>query len=244
MPHRTLLASMLVPALIAGCSSPSANPSYTEAGTAGSSDRILAAFDGPSRTADDLSGRWRTVNDDIMGGRSSGGGVIRDGSLIFSGSTNTDGGGFSSVRAHDRWWDLTAFDGLSARVRADGRTYVFHIDTGLSYDNGNVFYRGRFETQRIVDPSGETTDEPWQRVFVGFDEFVPMVRGRAVTGRVEPLNPAKITGIGLMIDDGLDGPFRLEADWIAASKRPGPASAATTPAPARDPDAETDADSP
>jgi NADH dehydrogenase [ubiquinone] 1 alpha subcomplex assembly factor 1 len=182
---------------------------------------LLADFDGSSPNVDPTSGPWRTVNDNIMGGRSEGGGEIRDGVMIFSGSTNTNGGGFSSIRAQERSWDLTGFDGLAALVRADGRTYVFHVFTGLRFNNGNVFYRGAFQTDALLDARGvERGEDAWQTVFVPFEDFVPMVRGRAVTGRVEPLDPAKIRGIGLMIDDGLDGPFRLEADWIRAEVRP------------------------
>ena len=184
---------------------------------------MLADFEGQEPRIDPLSGEWRTVNDNIMGGRSKGGGEIRDGVMVFAGSTNTNGGGFSSVRASDKRWDVSAFDGIAARVRADGRTYVFHLDTGRRYRNGNVFYRGRFDTARLITAGGERetgvadaegVEDGWQHVFVRFEDFLPMVRGRVVD--FEPLERDRIRGIGLMIDDGLDGPFRLEADWIHA----------------------------
>lgn len=189
---------------------------------------ILADFDAASPHTDDHSGRWRTVNDNIMGGRSLGGGQINDGVMVFAGSTNTNGGGFSSIRARDAQFDLTGFDAITARVRADGRTYVLHIDTGLRFANGNVFYRGRFNTQPLINADGQPADpaatagKVWQTITVPLDAFVPMVRGRTVTGRVEPLDPTKVTGLGLMIDDGLDGPFRLEADWIKATQHAHP----------------------
>ena len=46
----------------------------------------------------DASSKWVTVNDNVMGGRSKGGFVIKKDRLIFSGATNTNGGGFSSIR--------------------------------------------------------------------------------------------------------------------------------------------------
>ena len=219
---------VFIVALVAVCvSTPGCAPNGRAAPTepvdpARTESLTLASFDGTSARVDERSGEWRTVNDNIMGGRSLGGGVIRDGALVFAGSTNTDGGGFSSVRANDRAWDLAGFDGLGARVRADGRRYVFHVFTGLRYNNGNVFYRGEFATDRLIDASGDPRAgaDAWQEVFVAFADFVPMVRGRAVTGRVEPLDPSRVRGIGLMIDDGLDGPFRLDADWIRAERRP------------------------
>lgn len=184
---------------------------------------LLADFNGDHPRTDTLSGEWRTVNDNIMGGRSSGGGQIRDGVMIFRGSTNTNGGGFSSIRANQKQRDLSPFDGLTARVRADGRRYVFHIATGLRSNGSEVFYRGSFDTRTLLDPSApdqpdtNTPDDQWQTVFVPFSDFIPMIRGRDVSARVPPLDPATVRGIGLMIDDGLDGPFVLHADWIKAT---------------------------
>lgn len=217
-----LCTPLAITALITGCARMERDDSSTRSEDAGQGVRVLASFDGESPSVDDVSGPWRTVNDNIMGGRSLGGGEIQNGVMVFAGSTNTNGGGFSSIRASDRRWDLTGFEGLGARVRADGRRYVFHVFTGLSYSNGEVFYRGEFETRPLINAAGDplVTPELWQEVFVAFSDFVPMVRGRAITGRVEPLDPSKTRGIGLMIDDGLDGPFRLEVDWIRAEIRP------------------------
>lgn len=220
--HRTVSARILaIICPLTGCASMEGDGSDSRPANDPARTQMLADFDGESPRLDDLSGEWRSVNDNIMGGRSLGGGEIRNGAMIFAGSTNTNGGGFSSVRASGKRWDLTGFDGLGARVRADGRRYVFHIFTGISYNNGNVFYRGEFETEPLSTAAGTalSDSDAWQEVFVAFPDFVPMVRGRAVTGRVEPLDPSKIQGIGLMIDDGLDGPFRLEADWIRAEAR-------------------------
>ena len=219
---RSLAAGLLVMTVsLTGCAPPERAESAFAPVEDAATMQVLAEFDGEWPHRDAVSGKWRTVNDNIMGGRSLGGGEIRGGAMVFTGSTNTNGGGFSSVRANEKRFDLTGFDGLNARVRADGRRYVFHLFTGLAYNNGSVFYRGEFETKSLINAEGVPMTDPvaWQEVFVPFSGFVPMVRGRAVTGRVEPLDPAKIEGIGLMIDDGLDGPFRLEADWIRAERR-------------------------
>ena len=63
--------------------------------------------------------RWRTVNDNVMGGRSRGGYRIEDGALRFRGSTNTNGGGFSSIRSVPKSLALNG-DGLALRLRGDG----------------------------------------------------------------------------------------------------------------------------
>lgn len=215
---------------VAGAQTAQLQPEPTEKNP----DRMLLAdFDGDDPRIDPLSGAWRTVNDNIMGGRSRGGGEIQGGMMVFQGSTNTNGGGFSSIRAGDKpgnnQWDLSDFNALAARVRADGRRYVFHIQTGLRVNNSEVFYRGSFETQPLIKPDADphadpdapshpsdTDDALWQQVVVPFADFVPMIRGRDMSARIGPFDPAAVRGIGLMIDDGRDGPFRLETDWIMA----------------------------
>ena len=217
----TILATM---GSLTGCASTGSDDRAALPANDAAETQMLAEFDGDFPRLDELSGEWRTINDNIMGGRSLGGGAIRNGAMVFAGSTNTNGGGFSSIRASDTQWDLTGFDGLGARVRADGRRYIFLVMTGLSYNNGEVFYRGEFKTEPLVNATGDAVSEGsiWQKVFVPFGDFVPMVRGRSVADRVESLDPSKIRGIGLMIDDGLDGPFRLEVDWIRAESHENP----------------------
>ena len=50
-------------------------------------------------TEDNPATNWITVNDNVMGGRSEGGFSFKKKRLIFSGTTNTNGGGFSSPRS-------------------------------------------------------------------------------------------------------------------------------------------------
>lgn len=220
MPHRSRPAALSICCLACGCVATPPADDRSAAHHTGPEPLVLADFDADHARTDTHSGEWRVVNDNIMGGRSVGDGRIRDGAMVFSGSTNTDGGGFSSLRAADKQWDLTGYDGLAARVRADGRRYVFHVQTSLSTGNNRVFYRGSFDTENRIATTGADDQDGWQTVFVPFEDFVPMIRGRDVSARVAPLDPADVRGIGLMIDDGLDGPFTLKADWIKAVTAP------------------------
>ena len=68
----------------------------------------LISFESPAEAR-----AWRTVNDDVMGGRSLGAGVVEEGRLVFTGSINTKGGGFSSVR---REMEPGALEGARAFV--------------------------------------------------------------------------------------------------------------------------------
>jgi hypothetical protein len=66
---------------------------------------------------------WYVQNDNVIGGRSQGGFEIREQGLpVFSGSTNTDGGGFSSIRTRSfARLDLSKYDGIELRAKADGK---------------------------------------------------------------------------------------------------------------------------
>jgi hypothetical protein len=152
---------------------------------------------GPPKLVTDFSQEsgsleWFVVNDDVMGGRSSGGFKLNDGNLMFTGSTNTLGGGFSSIR------------GIRLRVRGDGRQYSWQLRT-------NAMYRGR---ELGFWSEFETTAGQWLGIDLPFADFVPKFRGNKLD--VTPPNPAHIRGLGLIISDGKDGPFAIAVDSVQA----------------------------
>lgn len=165
-------------------------------------DQILLGFERP-----DAGDRWITVNDNVMGGRSSGGPSFGDGVLTFSGSTNTNGGGFSSIRTRPGSFGLDDAAGLLLRVRGDGRTFIASLNTDERSRGFNINYWARFET------SG---DGRWQTVRIPFDSFIPTFMGEDVTGRIADLDRGVIDSIGLYIYDKEDGDFRLDVDWIGS----------------------------
>ncbi|MEM1247265.1 MAG: CIA30 family protein [Acidobacteriota bacterium] len=150
---------------------------------------------------------WIAVNDNVMGGRSRGGPVPHDGFLEFTGATNTQGGGFSSTRTAGTTFDLSEYDALWLRVLGDGRTYRGELRTDVTFRGRGVVYRAEF-----------ATDGTWQEIVLPFESFWASSRGRDVRRLVEPLDLLRIRSVGLMIYDGLDGPFRLEVDEIRAVK--------------------------
>lgn len=158
--------------------------------------RTLFAFD-----ADD-DARWAVVNDGVMGGRSEGFVEVEDGTLRFTGTLVTRGGGFTSVRA-DRAFDLAGYDGLELRVRGGGRTFEVAVDDGTRRGGRTVSRRAPFETEA-----------EWRWVRVPFGALGTTIFGRPVDA--PPLDPGSVRSIGLFIADGQDGPFRLEVDEIRA----------------------------
>jgi monofunctional biosynthetic peptidoglycan transglycosylase len=145
------------------------------------------------------------VLDGVMGGRSSGDFEIADGTLRFRGELNTDGGGFASLRTRPQELGLGNCEGVRVRCRGDGRTYTMRLQQNGDPRARDVSYRADFATKA----GGE-----WQEVWLPFDRFVPMWRGRRLD--LPPIDPNRIESVGLMIADKVDGPFRIELDQIAA----------------------------
>ena len=147
---------------------------------------------------------WYVVNDNVMGGRSEGGFALDQGKLVFTGRTNTRGGGFSSIRTMPLQLDLSGHEGIRVRVLGDGRRYTWRLTTDASWRGRQVGYWADFDT----------VDGEWTTVDIPFSAFIPQFRGSRLDG--PPLDTAQITGMGLMIYDKLDGPFRLHLDSVHA----------------------------
>jgi len=144
--------------------------------------------------------RWNVVNDGVMGGRSAGFVAVEEGTLRFTGTLVTRGGGFTSVRAR-RVIDLTGHAGLELRVRGNDRQFEVEVDDGLRSARGSLSRRAPFRAS-----------EEWTLVRVPFTALRNTVFGQAVNA--PPVDLARIQGLGLYIADGQDGPFRLEVDFI------------------------------
>ncbi|MEM7390723.1 MAG: CIA30 family protein [Verrucomicrobiota bacterium] len=165
--------------------------------------KVLAEFDRP-----DSGDRWITVNDNVMGGRSSGSPAFDEGTLVFSGETVTRGGGFSSIRVRETDpVDLSFAEAVQLRVKGDGRTYLFEMRTKASVSSWNaVPYRAEFATR-----AGE-----WIEVNIPLDRLKPTLHGFNISQLAPALDRTDIRSFGLMIYDKKDGPFRLVVDWIKA----------------------------
>lgn len=147
---------------------------------------------------------WYVVNDNVMGGRSDGGFEERSGKLRFAGRTNTRGGGFSSIRTAPMRRDLSTHTGILLNVKGDGRRYTWRLTTDARWRGRPVSYWADFATDK----------DSWTAVSIPFDSFVPKFRGNRLDG--PPLDPASITGMGLMIYDGEDGAFELHLSSVRA----------------------------
>lgn len=145
---------------------------------------------------------WSVVNDGVMGGRSAGFVEVKEGTLRFTGTLVTQGGGFTLVRAQ-RQVNLTGSSALELRVRGSGRRFEVELDDGTRGYGRNVSRRAEF-----------ATSAEWTVVRVPFSALRSTIFGQLVN--TPPINLTRIQSIGIYMADGKDGAFRLEVDYIRA----------------------------
>ncbi|MEM6260657.1 MAG: CIA30 family protein [Planctomycetota bacterium] len=175
--------------------------------------------------------RWRMVNDNVMGGRSIGNRSFENGIMTFSGSINTNGGGFASVRipldpnalmytphadadqdsggkASDHGSQPTPYTRVQLRIKTDGRPYRLLLNDSTRYQRRNISHRA------LLTPTQEAaSNDEWQTVTISLEDLAPSWRGRAVPD-APPFDPSKATTLGMTLVEDKDGPFTLQIDSI------------------------------
>lgn len=149
--------------------------------------------------------QWRPVNDNVMGGRSSGGPSAVLGGMRFSGVINTNGGGFSSVRARLPRQALMGMNALRLNWKPDNRRYQISIQTNITFRGRPVAYRS--------DLRSLTTDA-WTQPTVFFSELKPTVFGQRINAPAFEADNAR--SISIFVNDGKDGPFVATIATISA----------------------------
>jgi hypothetical protein len=164
-------------------------------------DRVLFSFDNA-----DAAKQWQPVNDGVMGGRSDGRFKINeDKNMEFFGTLSLENnGGFASVRSREAKLGLEKGDSIVIRVRGDGRDYNFRLNVPRSVSRNS--YEQSFKTKK----------DEWIEVTLPMDKFVATWRGRVFPN--EKFDPSNITGMGIQLSDKKPGQFKLEVEWIKASK--------------------------
>jgi monofunctional biosynthetic peptidoglycan transglycosylase len=124
--------------------------------------------------------------------------------MLFAGELSLENnGGFASIRSSGKTEDLGEFDGISIRVRGDGRRYYFTIQTDFLIFAGS--YRSGFDTV-----AGQ-----WTEIRLPFKSFQANSFGRPL-GSAPALNKRQVRSLGILLADKKAGPFELEIDWIRA----------------------------
>jgi NADH dehydrogenase [ubiquinone] 1 alpha subcomplex assembly factor 1 len=147
---------------------------------------------------------WPPIDDTVMGGVSQSEMRIENGRAVFAGVVSLDfGGGFASVRSNPGALDLSAFTGIEALLRGDGRRYKLVLKSDAGFDWVN--WQAPFQTH---------CDER-QMVRIPFQDLVPVYRGSRVSN-APPFDGRHIATFGFLISDKQAGPFRLEIERIVA----------------------------
>lgn len=154
---------------------------------------------------DRLNRAWRSVNDTVMGGKSFGELRFENNRMIFEGKINTNGGGFSSIRLPIEPGLLEDAKVLIFRLKSDGRGYKTLLRSNAFNRGRRVAFQGDINT---------TAKDEWTTVSVSFDTLQGSVFGRRV--EKAKFNKAGVNSLGIILADGLDGPFKLEVEWIKA----------------------------
>lgn len=162
----------------------------------------------------DLAGRWRSLNDGVMGGVSDGrmraGSGSGDRHAVFEGTVRLENnGGFSSVRASfGSGIDLSQFQGFYMDVRpgdeaSAGKEYLLIVKDDECMTT-QVNFKAKFGT-------GKKGGGKWERVKVPFAAFDrPERMGRAVMRGA--LRTEAVCEVGLMVlkGEGNVGAFALD----------------------------------
>lgn len=147
---------------------------------------------------------WRSINDGVMGGISSGRMRVKETTAVFDGHLSLENkGGFASVRSEPMDLNLDGFTGLRIRFKGDGKRYQLRVRTSAAFDGPS--YRCTFDTRK----------DGWQEIELPFSGFVASFRGRTLPD-YPALNPSEIVTLGILIAGKQEGDFRLELDWIKA----------------------------
>jgi hypothetical protein len=160
-------------------------------------------------TEQDDRNPWQTVNDGVMGGLSSGGSKLQAGILSFAGLTNTNGGGFSSIRLSIPRGALAGMDYMKVHMKSDARAYSMTLRTNVRSMGRRIAFRGAI----LGAPEGA-----WGDGILSFDALRASIWGRAVPDAV--FDPSEAVEIGLIIYDGKDGPFEMQLKRIEACRGP------------------------
>jgi len=151
---------------------------------------------------DDAS-RWTVINDGVMGGRSQAAVEDQGTSILFSGTLSlANNGGFSSYRSPWQQLDLSNMEGIEIRVKGDGRSYGFSLDSNKRWYMPN--HKTTFDTK-----AGE-----WMTIQVPLKQFDLLRIGEVVRTGSERKEFSKIQRMGFILSDKKPGAFSLEIDYV------------------------------
>lgn len=173
------------------------------AARADTADIVLVALDNAAAVDS-----WTTVNDPVMGGRSTSAVVFGDGGLIFSGTLSLENnGGFASARGAvdpEIGRRAAGATSLGVRARGDGKTYLLKVET---------VGRPWSYIQRFTTSAGAV--QTYNLPVAGFQAVGRFLN--PAPDAPQTLDPSAIDRVSLYILDKQAGPFQIAVSAIVAS---------------------------
>ncbi|WP_036463505.1 CIA30 family protein [Mycolicibacterium neoaurum] len=156
----------------------------------------------------DEAAEWTTMNDPVMGGRSTSEVAFDDGGLRFSGNISLDNnGGFASTRGPlvpDIGGKAAGARSFGVHAEGDGKTYLLKVR-----DNDQPWsYVQRFTTEAGAVRNYE----------LPVDQFEPVgMRLDLAPDAPQTLDPSTIDQVAVYILDKQQGPFQITINRISAT---------------------------
>lgn len=145
--------------------------------------------------------QWFRLDDGVMGGQSeTTHQAINAQILHFTGTINTNGGGFASIRSKipEAIFDATTTIGVRIRCRGDGKTYKFLMSEGTRNAGAPMSRTPSWQADIRTKNDGE-----WQEVVIPFDTLLPSFGGGAARAGSKENNhkfdPTSMREIGFML---------------------------------------------
>lgn len=146
---------------------------------------------------------WYSVNDGVMGGRSSGITNYEGDVLRFTGYVSfANNGGFASVRSDYGNTNLSGYSKVTIRYRCEGQSLA------LSLDHYSRWYLPSYKTDLPA------TGMKWETVTVLLNDFKEYRVGRATGNKISEQILERIVRMGISTNDKKEGPFQAEIDLI------------------------------
>lgn len=149
---------------------------------------------------------WTRINDNVMGGISSSKAYVQDDILYFKGQLSlANNGGFVSLQRPLPGNFLSEASALCLRFRME-KDRQFQVRLRADPGGDGVAYR------RMI-----TTTGTWQSVQLDIASFIPVFRGRVLTGIpqvAQTIAPETIGQLGLLVGDKNTSPFTLQVNRI------------------------------
>lgn len=147
---------------------------------------------------------WIIINDGVMWWKSIWKYDIQENIFNLSGTINTNGGGFTSVRAWLPAWILSEYNSIKLIAKPDNRSYQ------ITFRDNNR----RWVSHRVILPFSRTWD--FEEIDIQIDDLEPVFFWRRIDAAAFKKENAR--EMWFIISDGIDWGFSLKVDSISFCK--------------------------